>query len=184
MMDLLSLFFDPQGTGVFLLFGGLLFVATMFVVACDLITGVKRAKKQGIYRTSRKLRRTVEKISNYTMFLLLCFVADAVLHTAFHLLDISWFNLPVPILGLVFFVYVLWIEVKSIIENTTNDKDRQTLKGAEQLIEILAKKYGNEFIVKAFTDIRDQSRKNKGLAPEDSFSPMENDINEENVDLT
>lgn len=148
MADLLREFFDIHSVGVFFLFAGMISVFTLIISAIDLGTGVRKAKKEGVYRTSRKLRRTVEKLTNYFSFLFMLLIADAVLHTAFRLLGITWFANAVPILMGLMFLYILYIEIKSVIENTTNVKDKDTLKGAAALLEEMIKQYGPDAISK------------------------------------
>lgn len=98
-----------------------LFIATGFLIAADLITGLMAAHKTGVPITSAGLRRTVSKIVAYNFA-----VGSSFLVQKYMLNDLMPIaNIASSAIGLT--------ELKSIIENT----DR--MRGTSVLKEILSK---------------------------------------------
>lgn len=93
----------------------LMHALVLVAVLVDLTSGWRRAKRLGIARTSRALRRTVSKINTYYSCLLLLSMVDIALYA----IDL-WerFSLPeLPYFCAVGTVLVLIIELRSVYEN-------------------------------------------------------------------
>jgi uncharacterized membrane protein len=89
-------------------------VLMVIAVLIDLWTGIERAKKRGEKIKSHKLRRTIEKISEYWRVMIFGFFIDIVLFVI----------LPhtVPLGSFVFSLACCGIEAKSVIENLKQKK--------------------------------------------------------------
>lgn len=132
MLDNLSL----QEAGVFLIITGVFYVLAFICVMLDLRSGVRKAKAAGIYRSSRKYRRTVEKLQQYFGLLTLVTVVDIMLALGIALLG---FRLPIfPYLTFVGALIVGLIEGKSIFEKSS-DKDKANIQDAVEDLAKLAK---------------------------------------------
>lgn len=113
----------------------ILYFIVLVFVALDLWSGIRKARKRGEYRSSRGLRRTVEKISKYYNMLLVISLIDCLLILAAWELNIQ-ISTHIPMLPFCTFVasiFIGFIELKSIYEkNETKEKAR--INEAAQLI--------------------------------------------------
>ena len=96
---------------IFILLHALVLVAILI----DLASGWKKAKRQGVARTSKALRRTISKINGYFSCLLLLSMIDV----AIYLVDV-WERFAIP--ELPYFcaggaVFILIVELRSVYEN-------------------------------------------------------------------
>lgn len=88
----------------------------------DLASGVEKAKRNGVCRTSYGFRRTINKIKDYFSVLMLFTIADVVASV--------WFSLPFfTAIGTIAMVF---IEAKSVYENK-----RDANKGIKDLPDVL-----------------------------------------------
>lgn len=122
--------FGPQ-----LLILACIYLLVLFVVFLDLWAGIRKAKKRGEYRSSYGLRKTVDKISRYFNMLLVITAIDAV-----QMLAISQLNpqtshtLPIlPFFTFIGAMFVGFIELKSIYENS-EDKEKAKIKDAVKIL--------------------------------------------------
>lgn len=129
--DILKLIFPHVLT-----FAGL-YIAVLLVIIADLISGCRKAKKDGFLRSSKGLRRTVKKIAEYYNLMFVISIIDCVQMVA---IWESGLSIPrMPFFSFLATIFLCIIELKSIYERKT-DKER-----AE--IESMAK-----FLVKAVKD--------------------------------
>lgn len=122
--------FGPQ-----LLILACIYALVLVVVFLDLWAGIRKAKKRGEYRSSYGLRKTVDKISRYFNMLLVITAIDAV-----QMLAISQLNpqtshtLPIlPFFTFIGAMFVGFIELKSIYENS-EDKEKAKIKDAVKIL--------------------------------------------------
>ena len=104
---------------------GLYFLVIIAVIA-DLWSGVRKAKINGVARSSYGYRRTIDKISRYYNVLLALTVVDAMQMSSVWYLDTyySYSKLPMfPFITLVGSIGICLIEIKSIYEKA-EDKVR------------------------------------------------------------
>lgn len=118
----------------------------LVAIAVDLVSGYRKAKRLGEERTSKALRRTVNKINSYYSCLLLMSMIDVTLF----IIDI-WERVGIPELpyfASVGTIFIIAIEIKSVVENRSfndpkiPDEDEFILsdkikEGSETLDEII-----------------------------------------------
>lgn len=124
----------PAGVLIILLYG-ISILAVMF----DLFSGVKKAKARGEYRSSRKLRLTVEKLVKYFNMLAVLTCIDAVQLLCILIMtaqsESTYFMLPwFTAVGVIF---VCFIELKSIFEKNSDKQKADIQEAAKVLSEIL-----------------------------------------------
>ena len=118
----------------------------LVAITVDLVSGYRKAKRLGEERTSKALRRTVNKINSYYSCLLLLSMIDVTLY----IIDI-WERVGIPELpyfASVGTIYIIAIEITSVVENRSfndpkiPDEDEFILsdkikEGSEALDEII-----------------------------------------------
>lgn len=95
-----------------------IYVLVLFAILADLWSGVRKAKKKGIARTSYGFRRTVEKLAKYYNALLALTVIDCMQMAAIWYLE-TYYNYKIPMIPIVTIggaIGIAAIEVKSIYE--------------------------------------------------------------------
>lgn len=117
------------------------YVLVFFVVMLDLVSGLGKAKRRGKLRSSYALRKTVDKLVRYFSMLLVITAIDAV-----QMLAVSQWDLAtghhVPILPFLTFLaamFVGFIELKSIYENSEEKERARIEDAAEDIGKVLAK---------------------------------------------
>lgn len=110
---------------------GLYFLVIIAIIA-DLWSGVRKAKINGVARSSYGYRRTVDKIARYYNVLMALTVVDAMQMSSIWYLDTyySYSKLPMfPFITLIGAIGICMIEIKSIYEKA-EDKVRIENVGA------------------------------------------------------
>lgn len=117
------------------------YVLVFFVVMLDLISGLGKAKRRGKLRSSYALRKTVDKLVRYFSMLLVITAIDAVQMLAISQWDISTgHNIPIlPFLTFLAAMFVGFIELKSIYENSDEKEQARIEDAAEDVGKLLAK---------------------------------------------
>lgn len=95
-----------------------IYVLVLLAILADLWSGVRKAKKKGIARTSYGFRRTVEKLAKYYNALLALSVIDCMQMAAIWYLE-TYYNYKIPMIPIVTIggaIGIAAIEVKSIYE--------------------------------------------------------------------
>ncbi len=106
----------------------LIYIGVIIAMGCDFITGVRRAQKAHEATTSRGFRKTVEKASQYFMPMFCLTVIDVI---ASEFLDY-------PYLTAVLGVFNIYIELRSIWENThTAAQKKKQQQCATELLDFL-----------------------------------------------
>lgn len=142
-MENLLQIFGPQ-----LMIIACIYALVLFVVFLDLWAGIRKAKQRGEYRSSYGLRKTVDKISRYFNMLLVITVIDTV-----QMLAISQLNpqtdhtLPIlPFFTFIGAMFVGFIELKSIYENSEEKEKAKIGDAAKILSQIIQHKDEQEII--------------------------------------
>lgn len=107
---------DKIITALLLLFG--MYVLVLLAVACDLISGVRKAKRAGVVRSSYGFRRTVDKLARYYNLLIAISFVDCLQMAAIWYMEVYYGYKIVmfPFITLLGAIGVCLIEVKSIYE--------------------------------------------------------------------
>ena len=117
------------------------YVLVFFVVMLDLVSGLGKAKRRGKLRSSYALRKTVDKLVRYFSMLLVITAIDTVQMLAISQWDISTGH-KIPILPFLTFLaamFVGFIELKSIYENSDEKEQARIEDAAEDVGKLLAK---------------------------------------------
>ena len=102
-----------------------LYMMVLLAIMADLWSGVRKAKKNGIARSSYGFKRTVDKIARYYNVLLALTVVDAMqVGSLWYLEKYYSYNWPIfPVVTLIGAIGICLIEIKSIYEKS-EDKVR------------------------------------------------------------
>lgn len=131
--------FEPFITQLTIL--SIVYVLVFIVIMLDLVSGVMKAKRRGRLRSSYALRKTVDKIVRYFSMLLVITAIDAVQMLAISQWDkatgLTWPVLPF----LTFFaaMFVGFIELKSIYENSDEKEQARIEDAADDLGKMISK---------------------------------------------
>lgn len=143
---------------LWMLFG--IYIMVLIAIMADLWSGVRKAKRNGIVRSSYGFKRTVDKISRYYNVLLALSVVDAMQMASIWYLETYYhYNCPMfPFVTLIGAIGVCLIEIKSIYEKA-EDKVR-----IENVGNLAGKIYSNKDdvaeIIKAVVDYMKQPENN------------------------
>lgn len=115
-----------------------LYTGVLLAIVADLWSALRKARQHKIPRTSRALRRTVEKIASYYNCLIALTIIDAMLiiSCTYLNLTIGWHIPPIPIFTLLGSIALSLVEVKSICEKS---KDKGDFAQATDIIRKLLK---------------------------------------------
>lgn len=135
---------------LWILFG--VYVLVLIAILADLWSGVRKAKKNGVARTSYGFKRTVDKIARYYNVMLALTVVDAMQMASFWYLETyNGWHFPVfPFVTLAGAVGICLIEIKSIYEKA---EDKVRIENVGDLAgKIIASKTDIPEIVKLIMD--------------------------------
>lgn len=101
------------------------YLAVLLVVLADLVSGLRKARRDGIACTSGGLRRTVAKLSSYYLAVFCLTVVDGIIVSAlFTLAEMGQPTIPAfPYLTTLGSLSLTLIEAKSIAENSPHRTD-------------------------------------------------------------
>ncbi|WP_185210836.1 hypothetical protein [Elizabethkingia meningoseptica] len=113
-------------------------VEVFLIVMADLWSGLRKAKKNRVVRSSYGLRRTVDKLGRYYNIMFPLLVLDAMQITAiWYLEEFYGYKIPLfPFISLIGAIGLSIIEIKSIYEKA---EDKQRFHEAGALITSIAK---------------------------------------------
>lgn len=125
------------------------YTGVLAAILADLRSGLLKARRRGEKRTSRGLRRTVEKASRYFVTLFAMTVIDAMaIASLAYLSAIGAWSLPLfPLFTTVGAVGLCVIELKSIYENSQEKGDYDMIR------RMVEKIIGNPDLRKQVTDL-------------------------------
>lgn len=128
--------FTPQLTIL-----SIVYILVFFVIMLDLGSGLAKAKRRGKLRSSYALRKTVDKLVRYFSMLLVISAIDAVQMLAVAQWDIATgHKIPcLPALTFLAAIFVGFIELKSIYENSEEKEQARIEDAAEDIGKLLSK---------------------------------------------
>jgi len=102
-----------------------MYAGVLSAVVADLWSGLRKARRENIPRTSRALRRTVDKIARYFNCLMALTIIDAMILTGATYLryTMNWNLTLIPIFTFIGAIALAFIEVKSICEKSQEKGD-------------------------------------------------------------
>lgn len=115
-----------------------MYILILFMIGADFWSGIRKAKKNNIVRSSYGFRRTVEKIKEYYNAMIALTIIDAMQVTAIWYLETYYkYEIPMfPFVTLVGAIGLSIIEIKSIYEKA---EDKQRFHEAGALITNIAR---------------------------------------------
>lgn len=148
----------------------ILFVAVVYIfvflsVCLDLWAGTRKAKMRGEYRSSFKLRQTVEKICRYYNMMFLITAIDCIQMFAIYLLHEqgSIGIMPVfPLFTCIASMFVGFIELKSVWEKNEDKEKAKITEAAKFLLNIAQSDDQKEMLTKIIEIASKGSTKPKG----------------------
>lgn len=142
--DILKLIFPHVLT-----FAGL-YIAVLLVIIADLISGCRKAKKDGFLRSSKGLRRTVKKVAEYYNLMFVISVIDCVQMVAIYE---SGLSIPrMPFFSFLATIFLCIIELKSMYERKT-DKERAEIESMAKFLVKAAKNKDTKEVVSLLSEI-------------------------------
>ncbi len=117
----------------------ILYFMPLICIMADLRAGTRRAKANGVYRSSYRYRKTVRKISEYYNMLLVLTVIDAIQIIIIFMLcqQLEWTLPLVPIFTAGGAVFVAFVELKSVREKHDEKTQARMNEAAESFVKIL-----------------------------------------------
>lgn len=140
-----------------------IYTLVLVVIFLDLWAGVRKAKARGEYRSSYGYRKTVDKIGRYFNMILVITAIDAVQMLAvWQLNQQTTYNLPIlPILTFIGAMFVGFIELKSIYENS-EEKEKAKINEVAKLAGQIVKDHDMQDIVAALVEYMKTEKKEGG----------------------
>lgn len=129
-----------------------IYLMVLLAILADLWSGVRKAKKNGVARTSYGFKKTVDKIARYYNVLLALTIVDAMQMGALWYLEKFYsYHWPIfPVVTLVGAIGICLIEIKSIYEKAENKVRVENV--ANMAEKIITNKDDISEIVKAVID--------------------------------
>ncbi len=125
------------------------YACVLVAILIDLASGVEKAKRKGVMRTSFGFRRTISKVKDYFSVLMLFTVADIVASV--------WFTLPFfTAIGTIAMVF---IEARSVYENK-KDLNKGIKDLPDVLLQIIKNKDKAEELIKLLDENNNVDLKN------------------------
>ena len=142
------------------------YALVLFVVFLDLWAGIRKAKQRGEYRSSYGLRKTVDKISRYFNMILVITSIDVVQMLAITQLNPQT-NHTLPVLPFFTFIgamFVGFIELKSIYENS-EAKERAKIGDAAKILSQIIQHKDEQEIIAGVIEYLKKKVKNETAIP-------------------
>ena len=141
----------------------LMYFAALVCVFEDLRAGIRKAKKNGVFRSSYGYRKTVKKIAEYFNMMMILTVIDAIQMAVVYILrlQMSW-TLPfVPVFTAIGAFIVAFIELKSVREKQS-DKDKAMVDDAvDTLLKILKNPDNREIAINVVEHLKTEKNDEK-----------------------
>lgn len=133
----------------------LIYVVELGLIFCDLVSGVRKAKAKGIYKTSEGYKRTIDKIAKYFVMTFSMSLVDVVMLAIVYML---WYFYKVdiwmiPVFTIIGGGYVAFVEITSIWE-PADVKEKKLVSDYKKVIIQLLQEYGSaEKVISIITDM-------------------------------
>lgn len=138
----------------------LLYVAALVCVFADLRAGIRKARENGVFRSSYGYRKTVKKIAEYFNMMIILTVIDSIQMALVYILGLqmSW-TLPfIPLFTAIGAFIVAFIELKSVREKQS-DKDKARVDDAvETLLKILKNPDNREIAINVVEHLKTEKK--------------------------
>jgi hypothetical protein len=127
----------------------LVYLGVMLAMLLDLITGVRKAKKAGIARTSEGYKRTCDKAIKY-IFPMLCLSCIDMMVSSL---------IPLPLFTMALGAFNIFCEFKSVMEKTHEKKE---IRNAEKTMSIILENKEDiaKAMVKLLKDLENEGEEN------------------------
>lgn len=137
------------------------YVGVLLAIVADLWSGWRKAGKRGERRTSRALRRTIDKMARYFNALISLTLIDVmVIAGVYYLRNTQLWEIPIiPIFTFIGSISLALIEVKSICEKSENKGD---LAEMSRLAKLLMEEPSVRRLIEWINE-RKNNQKEKGL---------------------
>jgi hypothetical protein len=133
------------------IFAGL-YIAVLLAILADLVSGCRKAKKDGFLRSSKGLRRTVRKIGEYYNLMFVISVIDIVQMVA--IFQGGWNFVQMPFLSFVATIFLCIIELKSIYERRS-EKERADMETVAKFLANAMKNKDTKEVINVLSEIID-----------------------------
>ena len=141
----------------------LMYFSALVCVFEDLRAGIRKAKKNGVFRSSYGYRKTVKKIAEYFNMMMIMTAIDAIQMAVVYILGLqmSW-TLPfVPVFTAIGAFIVAFIELKSVREKQS-DKDKAMVDDAvDTLLKILKNPDNREIAINVVEHLKTEKKDEK-----------------------
>ena len=131
------------------IFAGL---AVLLAILADLVSGCRKAKKDGFLRSSKGLRRTVRKIGEYYNLMFVISVIDIVQMVA--IFQGGWSIVQMPFLSFAATIFLCIIELKSIYERRS-EKERADMETVAKFLANAMKNKDTKEAINVLSEIID-----------------------------
>ena len=146
---------------LWILFG--IYFMVLLAILADLWSGVRKARQNGVARSSYGFKRTVDKVARYYNVMLALTVVDAMqMASLWYLEQYNDWHIPIfPFVTLAGAIGICLIEIKSIYEKA---EDKVKIDGIGDLAgKILTNKSDISEIVKAVMEYMKKEEKKEGI---------------------
>lgn len=133
------------------IFAGL-YIAVLLAILADLVSGCRKAKKDGFLRSSKGLRRTVRKIGEYYNLMFVISVIDIVQMVA--IFQGGWNFVQMPFLSFAATIFLCIIELKSIYERRS-EKERADMETVAKFLANAIKNKDTKEVINVLSEIID-----------------------------
>lgn len=141
----------------------LMYFAALVCVFADFRAGIRKAKKNGVFRSSFKYRKTVKKIGEYYNMMLILTVIDSIQMALIYIISLqtSW-TLPfIPLFTAMGAFVVAYIELKSVREKQS-EKDKARMDDAvDTLLKILKNPDNREIAINVVEHLKTEKKDEK-----------------------
>lgn len=141
----------------------LLYVTTLICVFADLRAGIRKAKENGVFRSSYGYRKTVKKIAEYFNMMIILTVIDAIQMASIYIITLQtdW-TLPfVPLFTAIGAFIVAFIELKSVREKQSDKEKARVDDAVNTLIKILKNPDNREMAIAVVEQLKTDKKDDK-----------------------
>lgn len=137
----------------------ILYILTCLAVGIDFWSGIAKCKRIGLPYSSREFRRTIIKLNQYLLFMVLFTVVDfaLIISGLFPLFNLS----ALPFFTLFALLVVWFIEVRSVWENTDKGHKKDIEKAVGALGKLIRNRGDIEGVIKELEKTLNETDKGK-----------------------
>lgn len=141
----------------------LLYVTTLICVFADLRAGIRKAKENGVFRSSYGYRKTVKKIAEYFNMMIILTVIDAIQMASIYIITLQtdWTFPFVPLFTAIGAFIVAFIELKSVREKQSDKEKARVDDAVNTLIKILKNPDNREMAIAVVEQLKTDKKDDK-----------------------